>query len=127
LFLNSVVPILNSKGRLGFHTLMLSDTVLNSKQKMKYKWLLKAADVDLKSLMTTTQINHALQQHGLEQIALEDLSTAVLAGFSQYITTRVKTERGGLDQIKIQMTAKLCQRLFEEGIVRYIQLSAVKT
>lgn len=26
LFLNSVVPILNSKGRLGFHTLMLSDT-----------------------------------------------------------------------------------------------------
>lgn len=127
LFLNSVVPILNSKGRLGFHTLMLSDTVLNSKQKMKYKWLLKAADVDLKSLMTTTQINHALQQHGLEQSALEDISTAVLAGFSQYIATRTKTERGGLDQIKIQMTAKLCQRLFEEGIVRYIQLSAVKT
>ena len=127
LFLNSVVPILNSKGRLGFHTLMLSDTVLNSKQKMKYKWLLKAADVDLKSLMTTTQINHALQRHGLEQIALEDLSTAVLAGFSQYIVTRAKTERGGLDQIKIQMTAKLCQRLFEEGIVRYIQLSVVKT
>ena len=127
LFLNSVVPILNSKGRLGFHTLILSDTVLNSKQKMKYKWLLKAADVDLKSLMTTTQINHALQQHGLEQIALEDLSTAVLAGFSQYIATRAKTERGGLDQLKIQMTAKLCQRLFEEGIVRYIQLSAVKT
>ncbi|KEC85810.1 MULTISPECIES: SAM-dependent methyltransferase [unclassified Acinetobacter] len=127
LFLNSVVPILNSKGRLGFHTLMLSDTVLNSKQKMKYKWLLKAADVDLKSLMTTTQINHALQQHGLEQIVIEDLSTSVLAGFSQYIVTRTKTERGGLDQIKIQMTAKLCQRLFEEGIVRYIQLSAVKT
>ena len=77
--------------------------------------------------MTATQINHALQQHGLEQIVLEDLSTAVLAGFSQYIVTRTKTERGGLDQIKIQMTAKLCQRLFEEGIVRYIQLSAVKT
>ena len=94
---------------------------------MKYKWLLKAADVDLKSLMTTTQINHALQQHGLEQIVIEDLSTAVLAGFSQYIATRAKTERGGLDQIKIQMTAKLCQRLFEEEIVRYIQLSAVKT
>ena len=29
-------------------------------------------------------------------------------------------------QLKIGMTAKLCQKLYQDGLVRYVQVSAVK-
>lgn len=124
-FLASVSPLLNSKGRLGFHYLMLSDAHLNSKQKLKYRYLLKAADVRFNALMTEQQIQQTLAQHHFEQINIQDLSTAVFAGFSHYIASRKDMGRG-LEQFKIQMTAKLCKTLFAEGIVRYIQINAVK-
>lgn len=124
-FLTSVTPLLNSKGRLGFHYLMLSDAHLNSKQKLKYQYLLKAADVRFKDLQTEQQIHQTLEQHHLKQIEIQDISTAVFAGFSQYIASRKDMGRG-LDQFKIQMTAKLCKTLFAEGIVRYVQISAIK-
>lgn len=124
-FLTSVAPLLNSKGRLAFHYLMLSDVHLNSKQKLKYQYLLKAADVRFKTLKTEQQIHQVLAQHHFNQIEIQDISTAVFAGFSQYIAARKDMGRG-LDQFKIQMTAKLCETLFNEGIVRYIQISAIK-
>ncbi|EPH1484883.1 SAM-dependent methyltransferase, partial [Acinetobacter baumannii] len=32
----------------------------------------------------------------------------------------------GLANFKIQMTAKLCQQLYQNGYVRYIQITAIK-
>jgi cyclopropane fatty-acyl-phospholipid synthase-like methyltransferase len=124
-FLSSVAPLLNSKGRLGFHYLMLSNVDLNSKQKLKYRYLLKAADVRFNALMTEQQIQQKLAEHHFEQIEIQDLSAAVFAGFSQYIASKRSIGRG-VDQFKILMTAKLCKTLFAEGIVRYIQVNAVK-
>ena len=126
LFLNSVQPVLNSKGRLAFHYLMWSDAFLNSKQRVKYQYLLKAADVKFKNLKTEPQMAQMILNAGFEQIEILDLSKAVLAGFSQYIASRVTVKNGGIDQFKIQMTAKLCSTLFRDGLVKYVQVCAVK-
>lgn len=128
-FIQSVFPVLNSKGRLGFHYLMLSDDFinLNPKLKLKYTYLLKAADVNFKNLKTHDQIEYTLTQQGFEQIEIQDISKAVLKGFSRYIASKPKDMKGDLDQFKIQMTAKLCQSLFNDGIVQYVQIKAVKS
>lgn len=124
-FLHSVHPVLNSKGRLGFHYLMWSDHVLNSKQKLKYRGLLKAADVKFENLKNQTHLQQLIEQSGFEQVQIQDFSVNVLAGFSRYIALRPKG-KSGLDQFKIAMTAKLCQALIDDGLVKYVQISAVK-
>ena len=52
--LDSVTPILNSKGRLGFHYLMRADSCHNMTmlQEQKHRYLLKAADVTWDALLT---------------------------------------------------------------------------
>lgn len=128
-FLNSVSSVLNSNGRLAFHTLMLSEKFnqLNPLQKAKYAFLLKCADVRVDNLMSKVKLEQCLKQHGYHHIHIEDLSEPVLCGFSNYIQTR-KQEAAfkGVDGMKIEMTAKLCKILYEEEMVRYVQVSAAK-
>ncbi|RZJ21741.1 MAG: methyltransferase domain-containing protein [Acinetobacter sp.] len=129
-FLDSVDNVLNSKGRLGFHYLMLSEQWLNlnALQQQKYKWLLKAADVNLEHLMTAPLLEQTLQQHDFSDIEIRDISKAVLYGFANYFQhlQQLSQQSTGLDAFKIRMTAKLCQQLYQDGLVNYVQISAKK-
>lgn len=132
-FLNSIAPVLNSKGRLGFHYLILSPKFLNLNvaEKIQLALLLKAADVNLKNLLDEVVLQQQLVQAGFEQIQIEDFSEAVLGGFAQYIqqqTTAPQTEAQytAFDVMKIQLTAKLCQKLWTQGVVQYVQVTAQK-
>ena len=127
-FLDSVNPILNSKGRLGFHYLIWSEKWLNlnSLQKQKYRCLLKAADVNLNHLMTESVLQHTLQSYDFTEIEIRDLSEGVLEGFANYFHTlqQLLQQSIGLDAFKIRMTAKLCAKLYADGWVKYVQISA---
>lgn len=128
-FLDSVVPVLNSKGRLGFHYLMRADSCQNMTvlQEQKYRYLLKAADVVWDNVPNEKTLRNALEQQDFVDIQIEDLSEQVLLGFSQYIHNQQEQNQSrGLANFKIQMTAKLCQQLYQAGYVRYIQITAIK-
>lgn len=128
-FLDSVTPVLNSKGRLGFHYLMKADSCQNMTvlQEQKYLYLLKAADVVWDNVPNEKTLRNALEQQGFVDIQIEDLSEPVLLGFSQYIQNQQdQNQSRGLANFKIQMTAKLCQQLYQAGYVRYIQITAIK-
>ena len=126
-FLNATHSVLKSNGRLGFHYLMLSDQAIMTKQKNKYTWLLKAADVNFDHLKKQIQIQQQLQQQGFDAIYIQDISEQVLQGFSHYILKQsLSLQQYGIDQMKIQMTAKLCRTLFMDGIIKYVQINARK-
>ncbi|WP_332605164.1 SAM-dependent methyltransferase [Acinetobacter sp. ESBL14] len=128
-FLESTSPVLNSKGRIAFHTLMWSENWLqcSTLQKQKYRYLLKSADVNWQQLMDQQQLEQTLARHGFGEIQIQDFSEPVLNGFAEYIKTQ-KNEKSAFDlaQLKINMTAKLCRKLYQDELVRYIQISAVK-
>ena len=129
LLLLSVVNVLNSKGRFAFHYLMLSDTFLNlnSLQRLQYQSLLKAADVNLKNLNSKQNLQHQVQQAGFENIQIEDISEFVFQGFADYIQEqKSQMSLSHVDQFKIKMTAKLCEKLYRDGLIRYVQISARK-
>lgn len=129
--LEQVCSVLNANARIGFHHLILSEkwNSLNALQKRKYQFLLKSADVDLKNLMSKNELYHCLENSEFKNIQIEDLSEAVFSGFANYVnqhlnSKNLKQKGKGLDQFKIRMTAKLCQKLYQEGIVRYVQVTA---
>lgn len=128
-FLDSIAPVLNSKGRLGFHYLMRADSCQNMTilQEQKHRYLLKAANVAWDSVPNEKMLRATLEQQGFVDIQIEDLSQQVLLGFSQYIQNQQGQKQSrGLANFKIQMTAKLCQQLYQNGYVRYIQITAIK-
>lgn len=128
-FLDSVTPVLNSNARLGFHYLMRAESCQNMTmlQEQKYRYLLKAADVTWDAVPTEQTLRTSLEQHGFTDIQIEDLSEQVLLGFSEYIQKQQgQSHSRGLANFKIQMTAKLCQQLYQSGYVRYIQITAIK-
>ena len=129
-FLSSVTSVMQAEARLGFHYLVLTQPwqQLSAVQQQRYKYLLKAADVDIQDLMTQPQLIEQLQQHQLSQVCIEDLSEAVLAGFANYahgLDTPKLSQRLQFDYLKIKMTAKLCQHLYQDGLIRYVQVSAI--
>ena len=125
----SVFDILNSKGRFAFHYLMLSEAFLNlnSIQQLKYQSLLKAADVNLNHLNSKSDLQTQIENIGFDVLNIEDLSEAVFHGFARYVQQQ-KTRATGLtlDHLKIQMTAKLCEKLYRDGLIRYVQISVGK-
>lgn len=132
-FLKSVNGVLNSKARIGFHSLMLSEKFgrLSTFQKIKLKTLLKFADVQLSDLKDHQGIEKTLTEQAFENIRIENMSKAVLKGFSDYIQRCQSSEaftahKGRLDRFKIEMTARLCQKLYDDGWVDYVQISATK-
>lgn len=129
--LDQVRSVLNANARIGFHHLILSEKwdSLNALQKRKYQFLLKSADVDLKNLMSKNELYHCLENFEFKNIQIEDLSEAVFSGFADYVnqhlsSKKLKQKGKRLDQFKIRMTAKLCQKLYQDGIVRYVQVTA---
>lgn len=133
-FLHSVSSVLNSKARIGFHYLVLTERFahLNSFEKLKLKALLKSADIRLADLRSYSDTEQCIRNFGFEHVQIENLSQAVLHGFSHYIQTSTMRDlseatRGQwrLDLFKIQMTAKLCKSLYQAGLVDYVQISAI--
>jgi len=97
---------------------------------MQLALLLKAADVNLKDLPDHMALQQQLAQAGFEHIQIEDLSEAVFAGFARYIqqqnTAQTGEQHTAFDVMKIKLTAKLCQKLWVQGMVQYVQVSAQK-
>ena len=128
-FLRSASSVLNSKGRIAFHYLMWSDRWQNCSQlqKQQYRYLLKAADVNDLNLQTESQLLLNLLENGLDDIIIQDFSEPVLNGFSNFIKNKSSIKKPfDFAQLKIEMTAKLCAKLYHDGLVHYIQVSAVK-
>ena len=72
-----------------------------------------------------------LDRFEFKNIEIQDLSEPVFSGFADYVQQTLNSKPSDaqaqgskLDQFKIQMTAKLCQKLYQEGIVRYVQVTA---
>ena len=129
LFLQSVSSVLNHNGRFAFHYLMWSEQAAkrNLLQQWQYRYLLKSADVHDQNLMYRQEMVQLLEQQGFREIVIQDISEAVLQGFAQYQTAQSPSQKPfDLAQFKIAMTAKLCQKLYADGWVRYVQVSAVK-
>ena len=126
-FLSSVDSVLNSKARIGFHYLALTDRwqILSRIQQQKYAYLLKCADIQIQHLKTNNQIENTLQEFEFKNIQIKDISHAVLNGFAGFAQQR-KAQCRGLAGFKIQMTAKLCEKLYRDGLLAYIQVSAEK-
>ena len=124
----SMSSVLAKNGRIGFHTLMLTEKwqQLTTLQSLRYQTILKSADVNVHDLLFRQGIEQALKYQNFQKIQIEDLSSTVLAGFANYIDQR-KLKIHNLDAFKITMTAKLCQKLFDDGFVRYVQVTAEKT
>lgn len=129
-FLEVVAQILNSEGRLAFHYLVLTEKFqhLNAIEKLKLKYLLKYADVKCEYLFNLEQTTQILEQRGFKQVHIENLSEHVLVGFAEYIQQQkiISKAKISLDQLKINMTAKLCQKLYTDGLVDYVQISVIK-
>lgn len=139
-FLHAVSNVLNSKGRIGFHTLSLTEKflTLNLVQKLKYKALLKCADVTLYDLKTVKQIKQILTQQGYDAIQVENLTQPVLSGFAGYILKQKQKKamlnnrclqnnvKDHVDGFKIEMTSKLCQILYRDGLIDYVQITAAR-
>ena len=127
-FLPSVHPVLAANGRLGFHYLMLSEKYLhlNALQRLRYQALLKAADVSLQDLLLPSALRQCLEKFKFTDIQIQDISAQVFAGFGAYEAGYLQSNARGVDRFKIQATAKLCRILYEEGIVRYVQIAARK-
>ena len=132
--LGQVRSVLNANARIGFHHLILSEKwdSLNALQKRKYQLLLKSADVNLKDLISKNALYACLESFEFKNIQIEDLSEAVFSGFAEYAEQnlnlkKLKQKGKRLDQFKIRMTAKLCRKLYQEGIVRYVQVTAQMT
>ena len=128
-FLNSTSLVLNSKGRIAFHYLMWSDAWRESSnfKKQQYRYVLRSADVNWQNLMDEQQLTQKLIQKGFTEIEIQDFSKPVLNGFAVYIENKRKERKDfDLAQLKIDVTAKLCRKLYQDGLVHYIQVSAVK-
>ena len=123
----SISKVLAENGRVGFHTLMLTEKwqQLTNFQRLPYQTMLKSADVNVQDLLFRQGIKQALKDQKFKNIQIEDLSQSVLAGFAHYIDQR-KLKTHNLDAFKIKVTAKLCQKLFDDGFVRYVQITAEK-
>ena len=89
--------------------------------------MLKSADMNWQNLMDEQQLTQNLIQQWFTEIVIQDFSGPVLNGFAEYIKNK-GTEKKHVDlaQLKIAMTARLCRKLFEDGLVHYVQVSAVK-
>ena len=91
---------------------------------LHYGKKLKAENINTKNSIKENQKEISQK---VKNIQIEDLSEPVLLGFSQYIQNQQEQNQSrGLANFKIQMTAKLCQQLYQAGYVRYIQITAIK-
>ena len=133
LFLAQLRNVLNSNARIGFHHLVLTKNweYLSPFKQRQYQLLLKSADVNLNDLMSVEVLQDCLTQFEFKNIQIEDLSEAVFLGFANYVETTLNSNKSKpnikaqvLDDFKIQMTAKLCAKLYQDGVVRYVQVTA---
>lgn len=127
-FFNAIAPCVKPHARLGFHYLVLNErwAAQSWLQQKKYQGLLKAADISLSHLMSSCALQELAQQSGYQQIQIEVLTPAVFTGFSAYIAQLPPQQLKGMAGFKIKMTAKLCQQLYQDGLVDYVQVSMVK-
>ncbi|MHA3052376.1 SAM-dependent methyltransferase [Acinetobacter sp. ANC 4641] len=127
-FIAQISPLLQPKGRIGFHYLLFNDNWSKASflSKQRDQYLLKLADVQLQHLMYQTELEQVLTRHGFEQIQIQILSEPVLGGFAEYVQQKLQLHgfQHDLNALKIQMTAKLCQQLFQEQRIDYVQVTA---
>lgn len=126
-FLNSIQALLVNNGRIGFHYLMLNDAwkAAPTWQKIQYRYLLKCADVQLEHLSDRHTLTNLITQAGFHRVQIETLTQPVFAGFADYAQQHLTPENlQGIHGFKIRMTAQLCQKLSQDGLIDYVQVTA---
>lgn len=129
-FLAAVTSRLKPQGRVGFHYLIRSAhwESLSTLQQQTYRYVLKTADVKLEHLPDESEMRQIFAQQGFRDVQMIPLSQAVLGCFAHYIAEQSGLLQSGsyLERFKIQMTAKLCAKLYQEGNIEYVQITAQK-
>ncbi|AOA59819.1 SAM-dependent methyltransferase [Acinetobacter larvae] len=129
-FISAVKTVLAPQGRIGFHYLLRTAAWQNCSawQRQQYRYLLKAAAVDLAHLPDAAQLRQCLQQHQLQHIEMQSCGREVLAGFANYAKQQAQMQKQSASsiwaQLKINMTAKLCHKLYTDGLIDYVQVTA---
>lgn len=128
--LQAMSSLLRPHGRVAFHTLAWSEkgAKINKLQRFKYQTILRAADVSLNNLHPLPQLASIIESYAFHKVEIRDISQPVLDGFATYHASlqRQSNVLLNLDQLKIDMTAKLCRKLYRDGFVHYVEIVAVK-
>ncbi|MEB3754577.1 methyltransferase domain-containing protein [Acinetobacter sp. MD2(2019)] len=126
-FLASIQVLLASNGRLGVHYLQLNDAWKNAPfwKKWQYRYLLKMADIQLAHLSNQQGLIEKFFSAGFNHVQIDVLTQPVFSGFANYVHSQLNPKQlRGLDGLKIKMTAKLCKKFAQDGLIDYVQITA---
>lgn len=132
-FLDFCSQALKPAGHLAFCTLVKSEQWQQASpwQKVQHEWLLKLAGIPKASVVSAFELEHHLAERGFEHIKISHMDNEVLAGFSAYIQHRATNlsfaQRLSPAWQKIVMTAKLCDFLYQNQLIHYSLIRAVKS
>lgn len=121
-WLQQAQTLLTPHGKLGFHTLVLTDNWLTQTPWQRW-WVLRLLRVvGVKQPQTASQLHLTLHRHW-QHVQVSDLSQPVLAGFAAH-AQRLPHSPITFDRLKIQLTGRLCAYLHRCGWVHYVAVSA---
>ncbi|SDB81949.1 SAM-dependent methyltransferase [Acinetobacter boissieri] len=127
-FFKAIAHVVKPNTRVGFHHLLLNERWQQQTwlQKKTYQYLLKVANVQFKHIETATTLQCMVQSQGYNDLNIQVLSQDVFAGFAHYVEHLPAEKLKGLSGLKIKMTAKLCQKLYQDGLIDYVQVTVSK-
>jgi cyclopropane fatty-acyl-phospholipid synthase-like methyltransferase len=131
-FLQFVQQTVQPGGRIAFCTLHKSANWATASrwQKGFHQGLFKMANIPMLSLLTENSIQSMLREYGFEDIQIKHLDDGVLLGFQQFVNRRVKelstVQKISSGWLKIALTARLCQNLYQHQLLHYSLISARK-
>ncbi|MBF7688927.1 class I SAM-dependent methyltransferase [Acinetobacter sp. EC24] len=127
-FFHAIRHLVKPNTRVGFHYLLFNERWHNQTwlQQKKYQYLLKSANVQVAHLETVQTLQSMAQVQGYHQLEIQRLSQEVFLGFANYVAQQPATQFTGLSGFKIKMTAKLCQKLYQDGLLDYVQVTMSK-
>lgn len=128
-FLQGIKPLCHLQTRIGLHYVMLSQkwAELSIPAQRNYGLLLKAADIQLQNIPNASEIAETFGRFAWHNVEIEDLTANVFGGFARYMQRHRLKSANLVDALKIGLTAKLCQKLADEGYIRYVQITAKRS
>ncbi|MBF7682563.1 class I SAM-dependent methyltransferase [Acinetobacter sp. B5B] len=127
-FFMAIQHLVSFKTRVGFHYLLLNERGLKQTwlQQKKYQYMLKAANITFAHLETADTLQQLAKGYGYDQLNIQVMNQDVFAGFAQYVSQQSSAHWTGTAGFKIKMTAQLCQTLYQEGMLDYVQVTLSK-
>lgn len=131
-FLQFMQQTVRPGGRIAFCTLHKSNNwaAASRWQKGFHQGLFKVAKIPMLSLLMESSIHGMLREYGFEDIEITHLDEGVLLGFHQFVNRRVRelstAQKISSGWLKIALTARLCQNLYQHQLLHYSLISARK-